>query len=107
MAACNGHLAQHTLPALHAHRTTTLDGIKQPYVSVTDPATGMELCSYAMDTVSKAERVAHTSIVMCRVYRTPGRQWAVQAVGRLGQGKATNTGYKLIEATIAAVRNGC
>lgn len=66
----------------------TLSEIKQPFVSVKDPATGMDLCKYYLEDQPSAKLAASTSVVMCRIYRGAAGRWSVEAMGRLGLGCA-------------------
>ncbi|KAL4860149.1 Ubiquitin-conjugating enzyme E2 B [Chlorella vulgaris] len=74
---------------LSAWMTAQLDDIDQPFVSVRDPASGQELCTFQLDDVPEAQRRKHTSVVMLKIFRgaAPG-QWEIEAVGQLGQGCA-------------------
>lgn len=69
-----------------------LSQIRQPFVSVKDPVTGMDLCKYYLEDQARAVLEASTSVVMCRIYRGAAGRWSVEAIGRLGLGCADNYG---------------
>eukprot|EP01026_Neomeris_dumetosa_P035059 TRINITY_DN2804_c0_g1_i3.p1 TRINITY_DN2804_c0_g1~~TRINITY_DN2804_c0_g1_i3.p1 ORF type:complete len:977 (+),score=62.34 TRINITY_DN2804_c0_g1_i3:158-2932(+) len=46
-----------------------LDNIKQPFVSLVDPATNTSLCDYHLEDLKKEVACAASSVIMCRIYR--------------------------------------
>jgi stress response protein SCP2 len=80
--------------------------VQQPLITVADPDTGMELCSYSLDDIGRQARATDSAIVMCRVFRGHGR-CHVQALGSTGPGDLTRRGCgalmdKLMRAAAAA-----
>lgn len=78
-----------------------LSDIQQPYVYVVDDETGMDLCEYQLEDQSQQQREAHTSVIMMKVYRQPGDKWAVQAIGEMAGGSASD--YDALETAIEAL----
>lgn len=68
-----------------------LRSVQQPLISIEDPDTGMELCSFCMNNVRAGAPISDTAIVMCRVFRGHGR-WHVQALGETGPGDLSRQG---------------
>lgn len=67
-----------------------LNEVEQPYVCVRDPASGVELCRFQLDDVPAAQRAAHSSVVMLKVFRGPlAGRWDIQAIGHVGAGDAS------------------
>eukprot|EP00798_Chlamydomonas_sp_ICE-L_P013697 gene13697-19589_t len=84
--------------------SASLADIVQPFVKVVDPDQEMELCTYTLDEQPKHTRIAHTCVIMCRIYRNrvDRKRWEVQALGHLCQGRAGN--YRPIQQGIKDVR---
>lgn len=72
--------------------TGKLDLIHTPFVQVVDPGANVSLCEYHLEDLSGEQRGEYSAVVMMRLYRKGHRQWAVQAVGKLCQGKAGDYG---------------
>jgi stress response protein SCP2 len=72
---------------ISAFAGANLADIVQPYVSVTDPGCGLELCRYMLDEKPVQDKRAHTAVVLGRIFRK-GAAWEVQALGRMCQGEA-------------------
>ena len=79
-----------------------LRDILQPFVSIADPDTGMQLCGYSMENDGASARERHSAVVMCRVFRGNGR-WHVQALGETGQGDLANRTE--LERTLMRIAN--
>lgn len=75
-----------------------LANIKLPFVQVTDPKTQMVVCEYHLEELPAEDQQRYSSVVMARVYCQPSGQWAVQAIGRLGHGRARE--YEPIKAMV-------
>ncbi|KAL6074017.1 hypothetical protein QOT17_004403 [Balamuthia mandrillaris] len=67
--------------------TTTLAGVEHPWVSLTDPRDGFELCRYSLEQTGN-----YISVVMCKLARTKAdpKRWKVVAIGKMGNGRVSN-----------------
>merc|ERR1712070_548750 len=64
-----------------------------------DDKSGVPLASYELDGTPTEH---HTSVIMCKIYRpSSGASWKVEAVGKLGLGKAGH--YEPIQSKIAQI----
>lgn len=80
-----------------------LSDFRLPFVQLKDEATGTELCEY---TLEDKTLMNHTSVVMCRMHRSPVllTRWEVQALGCHGMGCAYS--YVPIMNTIQGIIKG-
>ena len=78
----------------------TLREVIQPFISVSDPVTGFELCQYHLDEKSSEEKSQRTAVVLCRIFRK-GCAWEVKTIGEMCGGNARN--YKEILEFIRGV----
>lgn len=69
----------------------TLRDFRLPFVQLKDVTTDVELCEYTLEDKTLS---SHTSVIMCRMYRSEGlaSRWEVEALGHLGEGSANNYG---------------
>ena len=69
--------------------TTTLGDIKEPSMTFSDSANGVDLCTYNLDQNCKGS--SKTAIIMCKLHRDgPAAEWKVTAIGHTGMGRATD-----------------
>eukprot|EP01025_Chloroclados_australasicus_P014109 TRINITY_DN1659_c0_g1_i2.p1 TRINITY_DN1659_c0_g1~~TRINITY_DN1659_c0_g1_i2.p1 ORF type:complete len:1082 (+),score=76.95 TRINITY_DN1659_c0_g1_i2:206-3247(+) len=66
-----------------------LNQIKQPFVSLVDPAVPqLSLCDYYLEDMKPDVARQNSSVVMCRIYKRGDNRWNLEAIGKVGLGFA-------------------